>query len=318
MPQQDLAQLARWTARGDTVQWQAQGVGLVNRSRQSGLGGNDLISVNGVLSPVIPALENQSDIAFGSGNSRIALTLRFSSYSGGLTTGALFNTRSARITTTGNMDIEVAINAYSPTVGLFNQGVISATTAGSLRVNASNVTSTAIFNTGYIIGGDRNDSITGTTPASSGSSSAIITTAAGGIDLKGGNDIITGTTITGSGQVNALSRPYDILMGAGNDVLRATNSGLVSFLGLSVDMGSGDDTAIGFGDSRLQGGSGRDTLRVPRGTYTVFSTSQPGWYGILPSTSNQVMYISGFEAIGAIDGSLSGFRLGSQLGAVTI
>ena len=134
-----------------------------------------------------------------------------------------------------------------------------------------------IYNTGTIsITGDKNDSITGT-----GSTYGIYNS--GTISLTGkGND-----TVTANGGFG------------GNG---------------TINLGSGKDTVIGFGNQTVIGGGGTDTLKLLSGTYTVGSANTSnginGSFTTL-SSNGATMYLEGFTNLVVGNKSFNFNNLGS-------
>ena len=108
-----------------------------------------------------------------------------------------------------------------------------------------------------------------------------------------------------------------IITGTGNDFIDALTGGF-SGTGLT-DLGLGDDTLVGFGSGRFDGGSGpKDKLLLADGSYAFAGSgrlgNEPDAAGYFKlTTSSDTMLIKNFELIGsaadpnnAIDFNLGG------------
>ncbi len=171
--------------------------------------------------------------------------------------------------------------------GIYNTSTIN-TGKGSDMI-AGNGGSFGIFNDGTIVTDTGNDTITGI-----GTGNGI---AYGTINTGNGNDTIIGTSTvdqgpyTQGGIVNV-----NINTGSGNDTIIGKNNSTAAAPGISnndsiIDTGAGNDivdaltggfagsgiillkdgndTIKGFGSGRFDGGSGKDTLELTTGNYTV-------------------------------------------------
>jgi hypothetical protein len=134
--------------------------------------------------------------------------------------------------------------------------------------------------------------------------------------MGGGNDTLTGISQQGSGIDN---RGY-IFMGSGDDTIIGRggshgirNRGFIFTQGGNdvvdvreggirgrgfVDLGGGNNTLIGFGNHRIYGGNGRDTLLLPKGNYELSKRSKSRYR---LERGNDQLEIFDFDVIGAID-----------------
>jgi Ca2+-binding RTX toxin-like protein len=129
---------------------------------------------------------------------------------------------------------------------------------------------------------------------------------AGGSTFSGGtgNDEITGigglgSTTNGSGILVSVGSL--IQTESGNDRVDALIGGFAG--GGTVDLGAGDDEALGFGEILLLGGTGRDELFFGgEGMWTIeeveIDNVGPGFQ---ISQSDVIMTVSGVEKIGSAD-----------------
>lgn len=172
---------------------------------------------------------------------------------------------------------------------------------------------TGIWNsdTGTILLGDGNDTIRGETWAVSASADPLSTAAGivnlGTIQAGDGNDLISGYSGTSLASNIGILNNGLIKTGPGDDTVDAITGGF-SGSGLT-DLGEGNDTLIGFGSGRFDGGGGistnqKDTLLLGNGTYVCSLSSGPGGFFSLsqenPATINRTaMLLQGFERIGA-------------------
>ena len=164
---------------------------------------------------------------------------------------------------------------------------------------------------GTILLGEGNDTLRGETWSISAPKDPLSHSAGivnfGTIDAGNGNDLVSGY----SGILNptniAILNNGLIKTGAGDDTVDALTGGF-SGSGLT-DLGDGNDTLIGFGTGRFDGGGGfsasqKDTLLLASGTYVCSLSSGPeGFFSLSqedPVTHNSTtMLLQGFELIGA-------------------
>jgi len=172
---------------------------------------------------------------------------------------------------------------------------------------------TGIWNsdTGTILLGDGNDTIRGETWAVSAPADPLSPAAGivnlGTIRAGDGNDLISGYSGTSLATNIGILNNGLIETGAGDDTVDAITGGF-SGSGLT-DLGEGNDTLIGFGTGRFNGGGGinanqKDTLLLGNGTYVCSLSSGPGGYFSLTqenpiSHNSATMLLQGFERIGA-------------------
>ena len=172
---------------------------------------------------------------------------------------------------------------------------------------------TGIWNsdTGTILLGDGNDTIRGETWAVSAPADPLSPAAGiinlGTIQAGEGNDLISGYSGTSLATNIGILNNGLIQTGAGDDTVDALAGGF-SGSGLTI-LGEGNDTLIGFGTGRFDGGGGiganqKDTLLLGNGTYVCSLSSSPGGFFSLsqenPVTYNSAtMLLQGFERIGA-------------------
>ena len=129
----------------------------------------------------------------------------------------------------------------------------------------------------------------------------------GTIDAGDGNDIVSGYSGTSNATNIAILNEGIIRAGAGDDTVDALTGGF-SGSGL-IDLGEGNDTLIGFGTGRFDGGGSfntnqRDTLLLGNGTYVCSLSSDLGGFLSLSQDSpvthkSSTMLLQGFERIGA-------------------
>jgi hypothetical protein len=172
---------------------------------------------------------------------------------------------------------------------------------------------TGIWNsdTGTILLGDGNDTIRGETWAVSAPVDPLSPAAGivnlGTIQAGDGNDLVSGYSGTPNPTNVAILNEGVIRTGAGDDTVDALTGGFSS--SGFTDLGQGNDTLIGFGTGRFDGGGGinanqKDTLLLGNGTYVCSLSSGPGGYFSLSqenpvSHSSKTMLLQGFERIGA-------------------
>lgn len=137
----------------------------------------------------------------------------------------------------------------------------------------------------------------------------------GNLQLGKGDDSVTGTSRSGDGIQNL----GFIFMGPGNDQITGSgatairNRGFVFTQGGDdavdardgrifgrgfVDLGSGNNTFIGFGNHTLYGGGGLDTLLLPRGTYDLSRQSKTRYR---LEKGNNELDLFDFDVIGAVN-----------------
>ena len=137
------------------------------------------------------------------------------------------------------------------------------------------------------------------------------------INTGDGNDHICGFSGTTAPANKGIFNDGTIITGIGNDFIDALTGGF-SGTGLT-DLGLGDDTLVGFGSGRFDGGSGtKDKLLLADGSYTFTGFgplgNEPDADGYFKlTTSSDTMLIKNFELIGsaadpnnAIDFNLGG------------
>jgi len=172
---------------------------------------------------------------------------------------------------------------------------------------------TGIWNsdTGTILLGDGNDTIRGETWAVSAPADPLSPAAGiinlGTIQAGEGNDLISGFSGTSLATNIGILNNGLIQTGAGDDTVDALAGGF-SGSGLTI-LGEGNDTLIGFGTGRFDGGGGiganqKDTLLLGNGTYVCSLSSGPGGFFSLSQESpvaynSATMLLQGFERIGA-------------------
>ena len=166
---------------------------------------------------------------------------------------------------------------------------------------------------GTILLGEGNDTLRGETWSISAPTDPLSPSAGivnfGTIDAGNGNDFISGysgTCTSNPTNIGILNKGL-IKTGAGDDTVDALTGGF-SGSGLT-DLGEGNDTLIGFGTGRFDGGGGfsasqKDTLLLASGTYVCSLSSGPeGFFSLSqedPVTHNSTtMLLQGFELIGA-------------------
>lgn len=155
--------------------------------------------------------------------------------------------------------------------GLSNSGVIELSGGADSIAGIGGGLASGLFNTGTINLGSGNDKVTGVADASQGSF-AIFNS--GSIDFEDGNDILDASK--GGIALDDSEPPGRISMGAGTD------------------------TFLGFGFNQfVSGGTGTDTLRLPRGTYD-FTPSGLSSGAMIVTDGIGEMLFSTFERVGRI------------------
>jgi hypothetical protein len=129
------------------------------------------------------------------------------------------------------------------------------------------------------------------------------------ISSGAGNDRITG--INTSGQLFGIAVIGNGLIsaGEGNDVVDASIGGF-GYGGL-IDMGTGNDTVLGFGDILIDGSTGNDKLLLTEGSYSI--TSEGAFFDILKD--GVTMIVSSLELVGS---ALSGNTINLAPGTLTV
>ena len=123
------------------------------------------------------------------------------------------------------------------------------------------------------------------------------------INTGNGNDHICGFSGTTEQSNKGIFNDGTIITGTGNDFIDALTGGF-SGAGLT-DLGLGDDTLVGFGSGRFDGGSGtNDKLLLADGSYTFTGFgplgNEPDADGYFKLTSgSDTMLIKNFELIGS-------------------
>jgi len=156
------------------------------------------------------------------------------------------------------------ITATGFTYGIYNIDATINTGAGEDIIIATGGDS-GITNGGTIDTGDGSDTITGI-GGGDGRNYGIANTVGAIIDTGNGNDIITGTGGGGIEYDAAIQNDGIIDTGNGEDSIIAYGG----FSGMGrVFLGNGQDYLKGFGSGTFNGGSGKDTLELTSGIYTV-------------------------------------------------
>ena len=123
------------------------------------------------------------------------------------------------------------------------------------------------------------------------------------INTGNGNDHICGFSGTTEQSNKGIFNDGTIITGTGNDFIDALTGGF-SGTGLT-DLGLGDDTLVGFGSGRFDGGSGtKDKLLLGNGSYTFSGFGQlgnepdaSGYFKL--AKGSDTMLIKNFELIGS-------------------
>lgn len=92
-------------------------------------------------------------------------------------------------------------------------------------------------------------------------------------------------------------------MGDGNDRINVAENGISGRDGKvgSIEMGGGNDVFLGFGDDQIiSGGTGRDTLRLPAGSYAFTPSNFPAKGAMEVSAVGASLLVTGFERVGLI------------------
>jgi hypothetical protein len=137
--------------------------------------------------------------------------------------------------------------------------------------------------------GDGNDSLTGASDKGFGIDNR------GFIFMGPGDDIITG-----SGGAGAIRNRGYIFTQGGSDLVDVRKGGIRG--GGFIDLGSGNDTFIGYGNHVLYGGGGRDKLLLPPGTYDLFKRNKNRYR--LDQGDNR-LEIFDFEVLGGVNSKRS-------------
>ena len=303
---------------------------MVNSGHVYTLGGNDILTGTATNTRDTAGFENRGTINTGAGNDRIT---GIGSLSTGIDNklGSTINTGAGDDTIIGTTSTSVA----NFSVGILNVGKIF-TGTGNDRITASGTTGIdnqgkidtgtgndtitssgsryGILNSGKIFTGAGHDTIAAITTNGirgiNNNATATIDTGTGDdtivgkassvgifnlgkIDTGTGNDIITGTSVTKVGC--GIYNDGTIDTGAGRDLVDALRSG---FQGNGyINLGDGNDTIKGFGTGHFDGGTGRDTLILGAGIYTVAAKKNlEGFYTI--SNGITEMQVKNFESIG--------------------
>lgn len=125
----------------------------------------------------------------------------------------------------------------------------------------------------------------------------------------GGNDRITGSNTSGRLYGIAVIGSGVISAGDGDDVVDASVGGFG--YGGTIDMGSGNDTVLGFGEIFIDGSIGRDEVLLPQGSYMI----QADGSFVSISNSETTMTTSSVEFVGSV---LSGNTLGLIPGTLLV
>ncbi len=122
------------------------------------------------------------------------------------------------------------------------------------------------------------------------------------VDAGNGDDVVSGYSGTNAPANLGILNEGTIRTGRGRDTVDALTGGF-SGAGLT-DLGLDDDTLIGFGSGRFDGGgninvvSQKDTLLLGNGTYVCsLSAGVGGFYSLTKDT--MAMFVQGFELIGS-------------------
>lgn len=174
------------------------------------------------------------------------------------------------------------------TSGIYNEGTIN-TGQENDKIRGISSGSRGLENQGSIFTEDGNDKITGKSNSQEG------ITNSGYLSMGGGSD-----TLQASGVLAALRNDSYISMGQGSDLVNCLNGG---FSGKGrIDLDTGFDTVIGFGDQEINGGGDRDTLLLKEGRYKISNyTDQWGnTYGKqITNEDNVTMIVDSIESIGS-------------------
>lgn len=194
---------------------------------------------------------------------------------------------------------DVVFGAGDDIATLENTAFLSAAGIGSIGSGIINA------KTGIINLGEGDDLMIGETwavnPPNGGESPRAGIVNYGLINTGNGNDHIRGFSGTIEPANKSIFNDGIIITGFGNDIIDALTGGF-SGTGLT-DLGPGDDTLMGFGSGRFDGGSGIDKLLLPDGSYTFTGFGQlgnePDADGYFKLTSgSDTMLIKNFELIG--------------------
>ena len=196
-----------------------------------------------------------------------------------------------------------------------NMAFLSAAGIGSIGSGIINA-KTGVINLGY---GD--DLMVGETwavnPPNGGESPRAGIVNYGLINTGDGNDHICGFSGTTAPANKGIFNDGTIITGIGNDFIDALTGGF-SGTGLT-DLGLGDDTLVGFGSGRFDGGSGpKDKLLLADGSYAFAGFgrlgNEPDAAGYFKLTKgSDTMLIKNFELIGSAADPINAiqFNLGS-------
>ena len=240
------------------------GVGVVN------VGGIDnglaLVDQEGIEEPQFRTGEGNDEIiavaeATATSDNHVAITAALSNFGGGEEGGGFF---------AEDGDDFISATAVSTSVGPDGNALASDAAIAD-----------AIDNRGLFLTGSGNDTIVATAIGIADEEVSVVNaidqsnveanTSRGVINLQSGDDTIIAETMASS--INDIESIAifggSIQAGAGNDSIRARSDQSAGFLGgnlgfgggVNIDMGFGDDSLLGFGDARVNGGDGFDVLQ---------------------------------------------------------
>lgn len=115
--------------------------------------------------------------------------------------------------------------------------------------------------------------------------------AQGSLSMGLGNDLIVG-----SGREEGIRNEIVIDLGDGNDEVDASRGGLGG--GGVIRFGTGNDTLRGFGQHEAWGETGRDTVLLPEGSYTI-SRATRGFDSFIISQHRKTLFLESFERVGS-------------------
>ncbi len=262
----------------DTITVSGSNVGIYNFGLIDTGAGNDIITGIGTGNGTF-AIGNYGTINTGTGNDSIT-GVTTNNGIGIYSTFGTINTGSGNDTITG---ISTGSGISSTDTLIFNIGIFNDEFTVDTGTGNDIITGTGNFgisNTGTINTGAGNDSITG-------------------ISTGAGNGFIGGGTVETSGD-SGIYNTGTINTGAGSDTVNAIIGGF-SGDGL-IDLGTGNDTLIGFGAGNFYGGNGIDKILLGEGIYVISGSTIHS--GVVTMNASQ------FERIGGANGGVFNYSNG--------